>query len=87
MHLTNVDNWQNNQANINTYLGGKNNDVDDRLANFEKSIKNLGNIDNKINKIMDDYKPKTEIEYDVKKGFLLMGPCSGFSVLHGVNPN
>ena len=42
-------------------------DVDDTLFNFEKSIKNSANTDDKVNMITDDYKPKTETEYDNKK--------------------
>ena len=42
-------------------------DVDDTLFNFEKPIKNSVNTDDKVNIITDDYKPKTETEYDNKK--------------------
>ena len=35
--------------------------------NFEKPIKNLANINNKINAIIDYYKPKRKAEYDNKK--------------------
>ena len=37
------------------------------MFNFKKSTKNLANIDEKINATIDDYKPKTETEYDNKK--------------------
>lgn len=39
---------------------------DDRLFNFEKSIKNLANIDDKVNIVIDDYKPKTKTKYGNK---------------------
>ena len=41
--------------------------MDDRLFNFEKSIKNVANIDDKVNILIDDHKPKTATEYDNKK--------------------
>ena len=41
--------------------------MDDRLFNFEISIKNLVNIKHKINIIIDENKPKTETEHDHKK--------------------
>ena len=41
--------------------------MDDTLFNFEKSIKNLESIDNKVNIIIDDYKPKGETDHDDKK--------------------
>ena len=55
---------------VNKYLGHKNNDVDNRLFNFKRSIKNLVNIDEKINATIDDYKPNTETKYDNKKELL-----------------
>ena len=46
---------------------------DDRLFNFEKSIKNLANIDYKVNIIIDYYKPKTETGwYEDKKQLLAL---------------
>ena len=41
--------------------------MDNRLFNFEKSIKNLSDIDNRIHKIIDDYNPKAKTEYENKK--------------------
>ena len=41
--------------------------MNNRLFNFEKSIKNLSDIDNKIHRITDNYKPKTETKYEDKK--------------------
>ena len=55
---------------VNKYLGEKIFDVYDRMLNFKKSIKNLPNIDNKINMIIDDYQPKSETKYDNKKELL-----------------
>ena len=37
------------------------------MCNFEKSIENIANIDNKVNIIIDYYKSKTETDYDDKK--------------------
>ena len=41
--------------------------MDNKLFNFDKSIKCLVNIDNYLNIITDNYKPKTQTEYDVKE--------------------
>ena len=35
--------------------------------NFEKSIRNLVNINSKINVVIDNYKPKTNTRYENKK--------------------
>ena len=61
LHLKNFDNRQLRSTKIvNKYLGEKDIDADNRLFNFEKSIKNLENIAEKINMIIDYYKPKTK---------------------------
>ena len=52
---------------VDKYLAEEHIYVDDRLFNFEKSIKNLTNTANTVNKIINDYKPKTKIEYEDKK--------------------
>ena len=51
-------------------ISGKRNTggVDNKLFNFEKSIKNIGE---KINMIIDYYKPKTKTKYDDKKELLV----------------
>ena len=41
--------------------------MDERLFKFEKSNKNLANIDDKVNIVIDDYKPKTKTKYANKK--------------------
>ena len=51
--------------------GKRNTGVDNKIFNFEKSIKNLANIDEKINMIIDYYKPKTKTKYDDKKELLV----------------
>ena len=38
--------------------------MDDRLFNFKKSIKNLSDINKGIQMIIDNYKSKTETEYE-----------------------
>ena len=38
---------------------------------FEKSIKNLANIDDELNMIIDYYKPKAKTEYDNKNKLLV----------------
>ena len=48
-------------------LKEKNNNVDDKLLNFEKCFKNLGNIDDKANTIIYDHEAKREIECDGKR--------------------
>ena len=49
LNLTNFDNQKFRLMNtVNRYLEEKNIDVDNRLFNFEKSIKNLASINNKI---------------------------------------
>ena len=45
----------------------KYNDGVNKLFNFQKLDKNIGNIDNKINMIIYDYIPKTETKYDNEK--------------------
>ena len=50
--------------------------MDDKLFNFEKSIKHLANIDNKINIIIGNYQPKTETGFVIKK--------SVFSILNEI---
>ena len=52
---------------INKHLGETSIDTDIRLFNFKKSTKNLAYIDEKINATINDYKPKTETEYDKKR--------------------
>ena len=59
LNLTNFDNQQLGQTNIaNTYLREKNIDVYDRFGG------NMPNTDDKINTIIDDYKPKTDDDDD-----------------------
>ena len=66
LHLTNFAILHLALTNIvNTYL--EKNDVDERLFKFEKSNKNLANIDDKVNFVIDDYKPKTKTKYANKK--------------------
>ena len=68
LHLSNFDDRQLGFTNIvQKYLGEKNIDTDYRLLDFEKSIKGLANIDDKINMIIGYYKPKTESRYDDEK--------------------
>ena len=43
--------------------------MNDRLFNFDKTIKNLSDFDNRIYMIIDDYKPKVEIKYEHQKEF------------------
>ena len=38
----------------------------DIFFDFEKSIENLLNIEHKMNVIIEDYEPKTDIEYNDK---------------------
>ena len=40
--------------------------MDNRLFNFYKSIKILSNINNRIRRIIDNHKPKTETKYVAK---------------------
>ena len=66
LHLTNFANLHLALTKIfNTYL--EKDDVDERLFKFEKSNKNLANIDDKVNFVIDDYKPKTKTKYANKK--------------------
>ena len=43
--------------------------MDDILFSFEKSIKNLSDVDSRIYRIIDYYKPTTETKYDDEKVF------------------
>ena len=63
LHLTNFDNWIGLSKIVNKYLGEKNIDVDNRLFNFEKFNKNLADVDNKVNVIIEKYKPQARIQY------------------------
>lgn len=68
LHLTNFDNQDLGSANIiQSYLKEQNIDVDKKFFNVEISIKNLANMDDKVNMIMDYYKPKTKSVYYDKK--------------------
>ena len=42
-------------------------DVGDRLFNFEKSITNLSDVNNRIHRTIDDYNPQTKSAYEDKK--------------------
>ena len=64
MHLTKFDSRINLKNIANRYLTKKNAAVYDRFFTFEKSIKGLTNIDNRL------YKPKTDIEFYDKKDLL-----------------
>ena len=71
LHLTNLLNRKLVLRKIdNKHLGEKDTDLDNRLFNFEKSIKNLVDIHDKIDIIIDKYKLKTETEYNDKKELL-----------------
>ena len=68
LHLSNFDNQDLGLANIiQSYLKERNIDVDKKNFNVEISIKNLANMDDKVNMIMDYYKPKTKSVYYDKK--------------------
>ena len=41
--------------------------MDDRLFDFEKYMKNLSHVHNRIHKIIDDYNPQTKSKYEDKK--------------------
>ena len=41
--------------------------MDDKLLHFEKSIKNLSDVDNRIHSIINNYKHETKAEYEDKK--------------------
>ena len=65
MHLKEFDSRKFALTNIiNNYLENPDIDVDDRLFNFKKSIKNLSDINKGIQMIIDNYKSKTETEYE-----------------------
>ena len=72
LHLTNFDNQHLGVTDFVSVYLEKSIDVDDRLFNFEKCIKNFANIDDKVNIIIEDYKPKTETKYDNKTEFLAL---------------
>ena len=68
LSFTEFDNRKLDLTNIvNNYLEKKDIDVDDRLFTFEKSIKRLSVIGNRINGVTDNFKPKTETKYEDKK--------------------
>ena len=56
--------------------------MDDRLFNFEKLIANMPGIANRIDRIIGNYKPETETEYeDKKRGFISILNADKSSVL------
>ena len=68
LSFTEFDNRKLDLTNIvNNYLEKKDIDVDDRLFTFEKPIKRLSVIGNRINGVTDNFKPKTETKYEDKK--------------------
>ena len=72
LRLTNFDNQELALTNImKNCLRLKIIDVDNKLFNFDKSIKHLAKIDDKINMIVENYKHKTKIEYNDKKELLV----------------
>ena len=59
LHLTKFDNQKVGLSKIvHKYIGEKNIDVHGGLLNFDKTMKNLANLDNKIYMIIDNYKTK-----------------------------
>ena len=62
LHLKKFDNEKVGSPKIlHKHIGDKNIDVHDGLFNFEKAMKNLANLDNKINMIIDIIKPKQRL--------------------------
>ena len=71
LHLKKFDNQKVGWSKIDhKHIGEKNIDAHDGLFNFEKAMKNLANLDNKINMIINNYKPKTKTEYRNKEELL-----------------
>ena len=52
---------------LHKHIGDKNIDAHDGLFNFEKAMKNLANLDNKINMIIDIIKPKQRLNMATKR--------------------
>ena len=67
MYLTNFGGQTGLKNIVNNYLKEKEIDVFDKLFNSEKSIINLENIDDIINMIIENCKPKTKTEHDDEK--------------------
>ena len=71
-HLTNFDNQISLTKVVKKNIGENNIHVDYNLFNFEKSISNLINLDDRINMILEKYKTKTKIEYDNKNRVIII---------------
>ena len=70
LHLTNINNLISSKNIVSRYLKEKDSDVFENLFDFKKSVKILANIENKINMFIENYKPKTHVEKEVKKRVL-----------------
>ena len=70
MHIPNFDNQIGLTKIAHKYLPGNEMNGDTSSFNFEKSIKNLVNIGDKINMIVGYNKPKAEMKYDGKRQLL-----------------
>ena len=71
-HLTNFDNQISLTRIVKKNIGENSIHVDYNLFNFEKSISNLVNLDDRINMILEKYKPKTKKDDDNKNRFIII---------------
>ena len=79
MRLTEFYNRKLTLTNVLIMIKKKKIDVNDRLFNLEKSIKNFLDVDNRIHRIIDNYKPKTETEYeDIKRVVSILNKVKNF---------
>ena len=67
MHLTSIDRRIGLKKDVNKYLKEKDIDVSQDQFDFKKLIKNLADIEYKINMIIENYKPKSNLKIEDNK--------------------
>ena len=68
LHLTGIDDRITElKNNVNRYLKKTDIDMIEEELDFNKFIKNSATIGDKINRIAEDYEPKTKVEIEEKK--------------------
>ena len=67
MHLTSIDSRIGFKKDVNKYLKERDIDVSEDQFDFKKLIKNLADIEDKINIIIENYKPKSNVKIEDNK--------------------
>ena len=67
MHLTSIDSRIGFKKDVNKYLKERDIDVSEDQFDFKKLIKNLADIEDKINMIIENYKLKSNVKIEDNK--------------------